>query len=143
MTASASLSTFLKGTFFVTTNLTLAFLFVLLLLYLRQPRYSPTSTRSKMIPKKVYDLCRSDVSVSSEYAQDPSLHPSKIIKKLFGAHPKEHIEGEHLKDPKSNAEDLQRAFECGKWGNTRPSDLFLRVSSCLSYALSNSLSSER
>ena len=29
---------------------------------------------------------------------------------------------------KYSDKDLQRAFECGKWGDDRPSDLFLKVS---------------
>jgi hypothetical protein len=93
---------------------------------------SPTTTqRIAMISDKVYKLCTSPESVSSLLAQDPSLTPGEAWKKLYG----HHAAGE--KGSKSIArehrdtitpEDLKRAAECGKWGPTQPSELFLRVS---------------
>jgi hypothetical protein len=83
-----------------------------------------------MISDKVYKLCTSSESVSSRIAKDPTLTPGEVWKKLYG----HHDAGE--KETKSTArahrdeitpEDLKRAAECGKWGPTQPSELFLRV----------------
>jgi len=84
-----------------------------------------------MISDKVYKLCTSKESVSALLAKDPTLAPGEAWKKLYGGY----AAGEH--ESKSTArehrdeitlEDLQRAFECGNWGPTKPSELFLRVS---------------
>lgn len=83
-----------------------------------------------MIPPKVAQLCRSGKSVSEELAKNPSEAPSKAAKRLFGVHLEEELTGERLKDPKEAPDDLEQAFECGKWGETRPSELFLRVRQC-------------
>lgn len=77
-----------------------------------------------MISDFVYDLCHQQETVSSRLAKDPDDAPGVIAKELFG-------EKQCL--PRSDDTDeeqynLQRAFECGRWGPTRPSDLFLKVS---------------
>lgn len=87
-----------------------------------------------MVSQKIYDLCHSDVTVSSELARDPTLAPGHVVKKLHGSDLAGHDEHKYFKEPGASAEDLQRAFECGKWGNTRPSDLFLKVD-CYIFAL--------
>lgn len=83
-----------------------------------------------MISDKVYKLCKSKESVSALLAKDPTMAPGEAWKKLFGGH----SAGE--KESKSTAiahhhkitpEDLKRALECGNWGPTQPSELFLRV----------------
>ena len=81
-----------------------------------------------MISQKVYELCRSSVTVSSEFAHDPTLVPGHVVKKLYGEDTGGHEEHKVFKQPHPTAEALDRAYQCGKWGNTRPSDLFLRVS---------------
>ena len=87
-----------------------------------------------MISDKAYKLCTSQESVSALLANDPNMAPADAWKKLYGGH----LAGE--KESKSVAkehrdtitpEDLQRAYECGHWGPTRPSDLFLRVSTVM------------
>jgi hypothetical protein len=84
-----------------------------------------------MISDKVYKLCTSPESVSSLLAKDPTLAPGDAWKKLYGGH----AAGE--KESKATArahrdqitpDDLKRALECGNWGPTQPSELFLRVS---------------
>ena len=84
-----------------------------------------------MIPPNVYDLCRSGKSVSStvsaELARNPSETPGKASKRLFGVDLEENMLGERIKAPEEGSDDLQQALECGKWGKSRPSDLFLRV----------------
>lgn len=91
---------------------------------------SAKDNAATMISDKVYKLCTSPESVSSLLAKDPSLAPGEAWKKLYG----HHAAGE--KESKSTArahrdeitpEDLKRVAECGKWGSTQPSELFLRV----------------
>jgi hypothetical protein len=81
-----------------------------------------------MISDKVHKLCNGTETVSSEMAKDPTLAPGEVYKKLYG----------HFDSDKSTAKerdhkeeiseaDLKRAEECGNWGPTKPSELFLRV----------------
>ena len=79
------------------------------------------------ISDKIYNLCRSAASISSEYAQNPTTAPGKLGSKLYGnaantftppKPPSERVP--------ASPEQLQRAYECGNFGPTRPSDLFLR-----------------
>ena len=95
--------------------------------YLSHPYTTLRSTRSTMLSQKVYDLCHAKDTVSSELARDPSLAPGAVIKKLYGHDAAGHDEHKQFKEPQASAEDLQKASECGKWGSTRPSDLFLKV----------------
>lgn len=114
--------------FFATIlSLFIAVLTYIIISYFRQP-YSVHVSRSDMVSQKVYDLCQSNVTVSSELAQDPNLAPGKVIKKLYGEDIGGHDEHKHFKPPHATPEDLEKAYQCGKWGSTRPSDLFLRVS---------------
>jgi hypothetical protein len=80
------------------------------------------------ISDRVYQFCTSEDSVSSALAKDPSIAPKEAAKKLYG-HVKVSVTSgkpPHTRKP-AMQEDLQRAFECGKWGPTRPSELFLRI----------------
>lgn len=105
-------------------------------LTIRRQRLLPTThssdrtTTATMISDKVYKLCTSSESVSALLAKDPTMAPGEAWKKLYG----HHAAGEKTSASTARAhrdtitpEDLQRAFECGNWGPTRPSDLFLRV----------------
>lgn len=87
----------------------------------------PTSdnyTRPSMLPDRVYRLCRGDKTVSSELARDPTQSPSDLFQRLYKRNG-------HAKDsPQSlDADEAQRATECGNWGDIKPSNLFLKVSS--------------
>lgn len=76
-----------------------------------------------MISDFVYDLCHEQVTVSSKLASDPDDAPGVIAKDMFGKR--------QLPNSDTTEEagyNLQRAFECGNWGNSRPSPLFLKVS---------------
>lgn len=80
-----------------------------------------------MISQHIVDWCHSSESVSSKLAKDPLLSPDKVIKELFeknGGFEKSKKFG----DDDGGMDDLERAFTCGKWGVSRPSDLFLRAS---------------
>lgn len=80
------------------------------------------------ISDRVYKWCTSAETVSAALAKDPTLAPGKAAEKLYGS---EGISVSEKKPPKhrevATQEDLQRAFECGKFGATRPSELFLRM----------------
>ena len=89
-----------------------------------------TSESATMISEKVYKLCTSKESVSALLAADPSLAPGDAWKKLYGHHAageKESKKTARERRDQATPDDLQRAFECGNWGPTKPSELFLRV----------------
>lgn len=77
-----------------------------------------------MISDFVYDLCHERETVSSRLANDPDDAPGVIAKELFG---KKQLPDSDTTEQKGY--NLDRAFECGKWGTSRPSDLFLKVRS--------------
>ena len=69
--------------------------------------------------------------MSGLLAKDPTLAPQDAWKQLYRESPIG--EEESVSTAKANRdgitpEELQRARDCGKWGPTEPSDLFLRVS---------------
>lgn len=80
---------------------------------------------------KLCHLFTSSESVSSVLAADPSMSPGDAWHKLYGSHlgkrsgphSVEHA-GKHV--PSAHA--LRKVAECGHWGPTQPSDLFLTAS---------------
>ena len=98
-----------------------------------------------MIPEKVYKLCTGEVTVTSELAKDPKTAPGQIVSKLYHSgtasktggpvntvsnvvSPAKAPHEEHKQRATvSDNKDLQQAFECGKFGNTKPSELFLQI----------------
>ncbi|KAH6676232.1 hypothetical protein B0J14DRAFT_477411 [Halenospora varia] len=94
------------------------------------PLIESNSTPAIMISDKVYKLCTSKESVSTLLAKDPTMAPGDAWKQLYGGH----AAGEKESNSTAKAhrdqitpEDLTRALECGNWGPTQPSDLFLRL----------------
>lgn len=88
----------------------------------------PERPMADKITDKVYDLCHSDQTVSSELAKDPKLAPHKASHDLYGAHPPSVTDSKPPeKRVPATKEDLERAYQCGKFGNLRPSELFLRI----------------
>lgn len=82
---------------------------------------------STKISQRVVNFCRSSTSVSSRLAQNPSLSPGTVIKELFNHSSSD----EGFNDSNDHVDDtdaLETAYHCGKWGASRPSDLFLRAS---------------
>lgn len=94
------------------------------------------------IGEPLAQFCQSTDSISSLLAADPKLTPGQAWKKL-SSHYKHH--GHESQDIRGigkgdvTDEQLEMAYRCGKWGNTRPSKLFLRVRS---YYLCPKLSSD-
>jgi len=94
----------------------------------------------KNVPTQVSEqtvrLCRSSQTVSSLLALDPTLCPGDAWEKLYSDRAlkaavkskHEASDGNQVRNSEFLEEDLlERARECGKWGPTRPSDLFLAV----------------
>ena len=75
-----------------------------------------------MVSDFVYDLCHAQETVTSRLAKDPDDAPGVIADELFG---KKELPSSNTTEPQGY--NLQRAFECGNWGSSRPSDLFLKV----------------
>ncbi|KAB5572162.1 hypothetical protein GE09DRAFT_1098520 [Coniochaeta sp. 2T2.1] len=98
----------------------------------RKPEMKDTATASNLKPisDELYELCASTESVSTVVAKDPTIKPGDAWKKLYG-----HDFGKPVKrnflngvpNPTSDEEILRRTAECGKWGPTQPSELFLRM----------------
>ncbi|CAF3434552.1 unnamed protein product [Fusarium graminearum] len=87
-----------------------------------------------MVSPYVYDLCQATETVTSELAKDPSQSPGDIVKKLYGQH--EHALHHNASTQKTTPppsppneaiETIQKALDCGHWGSTIPSQLFLQA----------------
>ena len=92
------------------------------------------------VSDQVIRLCTSSESVSSLVAEDPALAPGDAWERLYGAHAlkaavkseqRKSAGGENHEAHPANQPDLERAARCGKWGPTKPSELFLRVCTIL------------
>ncbi|KAF2664184.1 hypothetical protein BT63DRAFT_393282 [Microthyrium microscopicum] len=94
------------------------------------------------ISDRVYHWCTQTPSISSEVAKDPTKSAATIGKELFGKHAvatgnENASEGSPSPRPSQGSRtpihvvptdnDLERALQCGNFGATRPSDLFLKV----------------
>ncbi|KAL2839945.1 hypothetical protein BJY01DRAFT_250211 [Aspergillus pseudoustus] len=87
-----------------------------------------TQKLPKMISQNVYNLCHDDRTVSSEVAGDSKGVPCKVFKDLFESERPEKRGGELSSDEESREDDeLMKAAECGRWGGTEPSRLFLKI----------------
>lgn len=94
-------------------------------------------TAQPHISEQIVRLCTSSESVSSLLARDSTLSPGNAWEKLYGHHVTKAAEKNTHEVDKANNESnseptehlkLKKAAECGKWGPTKPSDLFLAVS---------------
>ena len=88
----------------------------------------PRRPMAHKISDRVFSWCTSRDSISEALSKDPTLAPGKVAEKLYG---KEGISVTEKKAPKhresATQEDLERAYQCGKFGPTKPSELFLRI----------------
>ncbi|KAK8079554.1 hypothetical protein PG997_007372, partial [Apiospora hydei] len=83
----------------------------------------------KIVPALV-QLCQEPESVSSRLAKQPDLAPGDVWKKLYSRHERQLSKARDIRDiGKGSLADgeLEKARQCGKWGPTEPSDLFLRL----------------
>lgn len=86
------------------------------------------------IDDKFHALFTSPESVSTILAKDPSISPGDAWDKLYGHHIKKLSASPHSVDhagkhPPSE-DELKKTAECGHWGPTQPSQLFLTVGYC-------------
>ncbi|KAK5654513.1 hypothetical protein OQA88_7142 [Cercophora sp. LCS_1] len=85
------------------------------------------------ISDRVVEACTSPDSVSSLLAQDPSLTPGEAWKRLYGdwkrrkSLKRKATDDDDASEEDATPDDLAKAFGCGKWGPSRPSDLFLKI----------------
>ena len=80
-----------------------------------------------MIPPKVYELCHRDKTLTAELAKNPHEHPSSVCKRLFDIDTEDDVEDKKHESATKGASDIDQARECGNWGGSEPSDLFLKV----------------
>lgn len=81
------------------------------------------------ISDKVFDYCRNGQSVTTELAKEPTRPPGEIAAKLYCSNSLAVIKPHPFPKNRSPAtsEDIERARQCGNWGDTNPSELFLRA----------------
>lgn len=98
--------------------------------FVLRPKESVNRTVCKMVPEHVYDLCSDRRTVTSELARNPTESPEHVFRRLYQGKTK-HRDRKSVKEKLSvdQEDSLQRAYECGNWGPTKPSRLFLKVSS--------------
>lgn len=81
-----------------------------------------------MPSETVIQLCRDPRTVSATWAKDPSKAPGDIIKELYGDLPRgAHRGSATTKDQAASTETQQQALQCGNWGSSTPSPLFLQA----------------
>ncbi|KAK4548088.1 hypothetical protein LTR36_010808 [Oleoguttula mirabilis] len=78
--------------------------------------------------QKIQQWCTAGDTISGYYAQDPTKTPGEIGDKLYASH---HLKSPTTKPPPkretATPQDLEWARKCGYFGNTQPSELFLRA----------------
>lgn len=88
--------------------------------------------------EQIEKWCTSPDTVSSLYAQDSTATVGELADKLYSSH---HLKTPSTKPPPkrehATAQDLEWARRCGNFGNTQPSELFLRAYHDLLQCLQN------
>lgn len=123
----------LQSTLIASSTLAVGFLSVLVYLFWLQ-YHKPLHRKATMITSRVYDLCHASETVSSKLAQNPHLSPAHAVKELYSRHVVDDHRAKDTEKAHASTNDLEKAFNCGRWGKTRPSELFLQVSSSCSRA---------
>ncbi|RFN54469.1 hypothetical protein FIE12Z_1257 [Fusarium flagelliforme] len=83
-----------------------------------------------MVSQNVFNLCQATETVSSALAKDPSQSPGDIVKQLYRNN--EHNKSTNQNTPPASPPNeavsaVETAFQCGRWGPTVPSQLFLQA----------------
>ncbi|BCS24462.1 IQ calmodulin-binding motif protein [Aspergillus puulaauensis] len=81
----------------------------------------------KMVSWNVHNLCHGDRTVSSELAGDPTLAPYKLFKELYESKDTDKSPDLASDEDDAKSDELERVKECGNWGDSEPSTLFLRI----------------
>lgn len=82
--------------------------------------------RPQLTPN-VVKLCQAEETVSSAIANNPSLSPEEVSKKLYGSRSTTGKSAHDDQITPASLEDLKQASSCGRWGPTQPGELFLRA----------------
>ena len=80
-----------------------------------------------MVSEHVVKLCQATETVSSAVGKNPAESPGNIIKQLYGHYKKDlhsHLD-EH--QPALSPDGLETVRQCGRWGTSQPSPLFLQA----------------
>lgn len=94
--------------------------------YLRQPK-SANQVRTTMLSDTVYELCHDEKTVTSELLQDPSQSPTKLFQKLYHDRKTKSHKSDSDESLDKGENELRKVLQCGNWGSSQPSDLFLKV----------------
>ena len=94
--------------------------------FLRQPK-SANQVRTTMLSDTVYELCHDEKTVTSELLQDPSQSPTKLFQKLYHDRKSKSHKSDSNESVDKDDHELRKVLQCGNWGSTQPSDLFLKV----------------
>ncbi|OAA66761.1 IQ calmodulin-binding motif protein [Niveomyces insectorum RCEF 264] len=79
--------------------------------------------KNRPLGDDIVKLCTSTDSVSALLAADPGLAPGEAWQRLYGHYRR----SADRRDTANAKADLERAEKCGKWGPTKPSELFLKI----------------
>ncbi|KAL7946719.1 hypothetical protein V8C42DRAFT_318628 [Trichoderma barbatum] len=80
-----------------------------------------------MVSEHVLGLCRTPNTVSSLLAKSPTEGPGAIAKRLYGHYERDLRRSPDDDRPLPSAQILDLALQCGRWGPTKPSPLFLQA----------------
>jgi hypothetical protein len=80
-----------------------------------------------MVSEHVVKLCQETETVSSVLAKKPTEPPGDICKQLYGQYKQDFHAHLDNNPPPLSAEGLERVRQCGRWGPTQPSPLFLQA----------------
>lgn len=83
----------------------------------------------QQITSAIVKLCQAEETVSSEITKHPSLSPGEVATKIYGKREKtrNHIPNADDELTPASADELKQASVCGRWGPTKPGELFLRA----------------
>ncbi|EGX97022.1 IQ calmodulin-binding protein [Cordyceps militaris CM01] len=80
-----------------------------------------------MVSDRVVKLCSESATVSSVWAENPTVAPSIIIDRLYGHYPRDRTCEPQARRQAASPKEQTDAAKCGKWGPTAPSPLFLQA----------------
>ncbi|KAL6865660.1 hypothetical protein ACO1O0_001755 [Amphichorda felina] len=78
-----------------------------------------------MIPPHILQLCQAQETVTSVLEKDPTEPAGRIFHRLYGHPPRHHAPSSSSSSSSLPTSTQAQALECGRWGPTVPSPLFL------------------
>jgi phosphatidylserine/phosphatidylglycerophosphate/cardiolipin synthase-like enzyme len=80
-----------------------------------------------MVSEHVVKLCQATETVSSVLAKNPTEAPGDIVKRLYAQYKKDTHAHLDERPPALSPNELEIVRQCGRWGTTQPSPLFLQA----------------